>query len=232
MSVRAVLFDLDNTLYPYAPCHEAGKRAAWHRAEELGFSFDRDGFEEFYRAGRREVKREIGGTAASHERYLYFKRAFELETGVPKPSEAYRLGEAYWDAYVAEMELFDGVIETFEALSEAGIEIGIVTNLTTHVQLQKLDALGIEDYLDVLVTSEESGREKNASDMFALALTRLDRRPSEVMMVGDDAEADVEGANAVGLTTVLFNADETELRSRRTPDHRLEHMSDLQELVR
>jgi len=229
MSYRAVLFDLDDTLYPYAPCNAAGKRAAREAAAELGYAFDEAAFAEFYAAGREAVKREIGGTAAAHERYLYFKRALELETGRPQPADAHRLGSAYWDGYVDAMAAREGVHETLATLRDAGVALGVVTNLTTRIQLRKLAALELEDAFDAVVTSEEVGRDKPASAPLTLGLARLDRRPSETVVVGDDPVADVAGGAAVGATTALFPADQPEAGT--APDHRLDAMSELTEVV-
>ncbi|NKE36392.1 HAD family hydrolase [Natronococcus sp. JC468] len=232
MTATVVLFDLDDTLYPYAPCKEAGMEAALEAARELGYEFDRDAFDEFYRAGRLEVKRELSGTAATHERFIYFKRAVEQHTGEPRAGDALALGEAFWEGYLEEMALFPGVEETLETLRENGVDVAITTNLTTRIQLAKVEQLGLEDHIDVLVTSEETGREKPGSVMFTLPLARLDRRVSEAVMVGDNVDADIMGANAVGLETVLWNADPDEpLEGRREPDHRIDGFGELTELV-
>lgn len=231
MDYSAVFFDLDNTLYPYQACNEAGKRAAWHRATALGYDLDREAFEARYQEARSEVKRELAGTASAHERFLYFKRLIEIHTGTHKSRHALELGEAYWEAYIDEMELFDGVRETFDAIAEAGLDIAIVSNLTTRIQLKKIEHLGIEGSIDLVVTSEEAGSEKPASIMFTLPLSQLDLRPSEVVMVGDSVTADIEGGNAVGLTTVLFNSDETDLESRRHPDHHVDSFTDIAAVV-
>ncbi|MFD1645921.1 HAD family hydrolase [Haloarchaeobius litoreus] len=231
MDYSAVFFDLDNTLYPYQPCNEAGKRAARRRATDLGYDLDREAFEARYQEARSEVKRELAGTASAHERFLYFKRLIEIHTGTHKSRHALELGEAYWEAYIDEMELFDGVVETFDAIGEAGLDIAIVSNLTTRIQLKKIEHLGIEGSIDLVVTSEEAGSEKPASIMFTLPLSQLDLRPSEVVMVGDSVTADIEGGNAVGLTTVLFNSDETELESRRRPDHHVDAFTDITGVV-
>ncbi|WP_255168405.1 HAD family hydrolase [Natrononativus amylolyticus] len=232
MSVDAVLFDFDDTLYPYSPCNEAGKRAAHRVARERGYDLEREAFEEFYRTGRRDVKLDLAGRAASHERYLYFKRALERRTGTPKPGDARALGEAYWEAYVEAMALFPGVEETLETLRENGIAVGVTTNLTTHVQLRKLEAVGLEPYLDALVTSEETGQEKPASVMFTLPLARLDCRVSRAVMVGDNVDADVVGANALGLETVLWNWEgDGPLEGQRAPDHRIDAFEALTEVV-
>lgn len=231
MNYSAVFFDLDDTLYPYPPCNEAGKRAAWRRATDLGYALDREAFEVRYQEARREVKRELAGTASAHERFLYFKRLIDIHTGTHKSRHALELGEAYWDAYIEEMELFDGVVETFDALADAGVSVAVVSNLTTRIQLKKIEHLGIEGGIDLVVTSEEAGSEKPSSIMFTLPLSQLDCRPSEVAMVGDSVSSDIEGANAVGLTTVLFNADETGLESRRRPDHRVDEFADIPAVI-
>lgn len=235
MSIDAALFDLDDTLYSYPPCKEAGKEAAFEAARELGYDLDRAGFESLYQAGRREVKREVPGTAASHERFLYFKRGLELHAETARPGDAKALGEAFWDAYLAEMTCYPRVEETLADLRNRGIDVGIVTNLTTRIQLAKLERLGLADGIDLLLTSEETGREKPGSVMFTLPLVRLDRRASETVMVGDNVDADVVGANAVGLETVLFDPRgevDGALEGDRKPDYRIDAFDELLEVIR
>ncbi|WP_049921444.1 HAD family hydrolase [Halopiger djelfimassiliensis] len=235
MSVNAVLFDFDNTFYPYSPCNRAGKDAAFETARELGYDLDREAFEECYRTGRRETKREVPGTAAAHGRVLYFKRALEERTGRPQPADALALADAYWEAYIDAIDLVPGVEGTLGTLNERGIDVGVVTNLTTRVQLEKLATLGLDSEIDLLLTSEETGREKPGSATFTLALSRLERRPSETVMVGDNVETDIVGGNAVGLETVLFDADapdgDESLDGHRAPDHRIDAFDELLEVV-
>ncbi|GAB7090725.1 HAD family hydrolase [Halorubrum luteum] len=230
MTYEAVCLDLDDTLYPYPPCNEAGKRAALETFRELGYDLDRETFDELYRFARRETKRELGGTAASHERFIYFKRALREHADVHDAAAAYELGRAYWDGFMEAMEPFDDVTPTLRTLREAGLSVAIVTNLTTHIQLEKLTRLGVDEHVDRLVTSEEVGREKPSALPFTTALAELDLRPSDAVMVGDNVETDVEGANVVGMETVLFNADpgpDAELSSIRRPDRRIDAFGEL-----
>ncbi len=231
MEYRSVFFDLDDTLYPYPPCNAAGKQAAWETFLDHGYDLERESFEALYLEARREVKRELAGTASAHERFLYFKRLIGIHAETHRSADALALGEAYWDAYVAEMALFDGVEATFSALQEAGVDVAIVSNLTTRIQLEKIRELGIEDHVDYLLTSEETGREKPSSVMFTLPLARLDRKPSETLMVGDSPSADIEGGNAVGLTTALVNNDAEGLTGWEQPDYRFEAIDEVLEVT-
>jgi len=236
MSYEAVCFDLDNTLYPYPPCNEAGKRAALAAFRERGYEMDRETFDELYATARREAKRETAVTAASHSRHIYFKRALRRYAGERDAATALALGDAYWEGYASEMALCDGVERVFDALAAAGVDVGIVTNLTTRVQLQKLSRLGIDDRVDRLVTSEEVGREKPSALPFTTALAGFDCRPSEALMVGDNVDADVAGANAVGMDTALFDAGgdapaDDELPAEQRPDYRPDAFADLTEVA-
>ncbi|WP_336038227.1 HAD family hydrolase [Halobacterium yunchengense] len=231
MSYEAVFFDLDDTLYSYPECNEAGKTAAFEAARDRGYDLSREAFDDLYMEGRREVKRELAGTASAHERFLYFKRALEFHTGTHKARDALALGEAYWGTYVETMELFDGVEATLAELRAEGVDVAVVSNLTTRIQLEKIDHLGVEEYVDLVVTSEETGSEKPASVMFTLPLAQLDRRPSEAVMVGNSVASDVAGGNAVGLTTVLFNGVADGETGNRRPDHQIDAFGEVLEVV-
>ena len=122
-------------------------------------------------------------------------------------------------------------VETLAALQDAGLEVAVVTNLTTRIQMKKIEALGIGDHVDLVLTSEETGREKPSSVMFTLPMAQLDVKPSETVMVGDSVSSDIEGGNALGLTTVLFNNDATGLDHREQPDHRIESFREVTEVV-
>ncbi|GAB6880237.1 HAD family hydrolase [Halorubrum gandharaense] len=232
MTTEAVFLDLDDTLYPYDPCNAAGKRAAFETFGDLGYDLSREAFDDLYMAARRETKRELRGTASAHERFLYFKRALRLHAGTHDANEALALGDAYWHSYIRAMSPFEGVEETLRALRDAGLTVAIVTNLTTRIQLEKLAALGVDEHVDYVLTSEETGREKPSAIMFTTPLSAFDLRPSEAVMVGDSVVADVEGGNAAGLETVLFNADpDRQLEGYERPDHRIDAFRELTEVV-
>lgn len=58
-----------------------------------------------------------------------------------------------------------------------------------------------------MVTSEEAGSEKPHSTMFLLTLNKLDLKPSDILMVGDNTISDIEDANSVGIDTVLLKKE-------------------------
>ncbi|ERH12076.1 MAG: putative hydrolase (HAD superfamily), partial [halophilic archaeon J07HB67] len=228
MSYEAVLFDLDGTLYPYEPAETAGREAAFRRAGELGYDFDRETFTTVYETGRRAVKRQLAGVAATHDRFGYFERGLARHTGDPEPADAHALGTAYWDAFCERMAPFAELRPTLDRLAATNTAVAVTTNMQTRVQLRKLTTLGVGDAVDTVVTSEMTGREKPGAAMVTLPLARLDYPPSEAVIVGDNPATDIAAAAGLPLDSVLFDHTHTHgdgetaddsLPSARRPDY-------------
>ena len=105
-----------------------------------------------------------------------------------------------------------GAVELLETLGRHP-EVNHVAILTNHlrdVQIDKLEACGLTDLVDFMVTSEEVGHRKPSGQIFQFALGRAGTSAADAVMVGDSWEGDVQGAQAAGLRAVWFNArDET-----------------------
>ena len=203
--IKAVVFDLDNTLYAYDPLdQEAGQRVQDFTCRMLGISKDR--YQEAYQFGRAETKRKLGNVASSHNRLLYFQKTLEYMKVKPMPLSL-QMYEMYWGTCLEKMQLFPGARSLIDSLCEKGIMIAVCTDLTAHIQHRKLIALGLSDDIFCLVTSEEAGREKPASEMFALCLEKLGLPAEEVCYIGDNYSKDIVGAKACGMKAIWFHPE-------------------------
>jgi len=104
--------------------------------------------------------------------------------------------------------LFPHVAETLEALKREGVAIGMVSNTgrTWGRYLRRVqDRLGIGRFFDVRVFSDEVGVRKPEPGIFRAALEELGLSQGRVVHVGDDVDADVAGAKALGMKAVWFN---------------------------
>ncbi|MFT4304567.1 MAG: HAD-IA family hydrolase, partial [Candidatus Woesearchaeota archaeon] len=190
-------------------------------------------FLKLYSISRREIHRELSGTASAHNRVLYFQRMMEKIKGKVNPSIILKLSDAYWDNFLQNMKLSKGSIEVLNFCKENDIKTAIVSDLTTKIQLKKLEKLKISNYIDVLVTSEEAGSEKPHSIMFLLTLNKLNVMPQDALMIGDNEIADIEGANFVGLTTVLLKKKILSLSKDdyRRPTFAIKNIKDLINII-
>ena len=204
--IKAVILDLDDTLYAYEPLDaKARARVCAYTCEQLGITAGK--YEEAYLFGRSETKRQLGDVGASHNRLLYYQKTLEYLGVNPMPMTL-RLYEMYWGTFLEKMALFEGVREFINSLHKHKIKVMICTDLTAHIQHRKIEALGLASDICCLVTSEEAGREKPAPEVFILCLKKLGLPPEEVCCIGDSLVKDVEGAKAVGMQAILFQPKE------------------------
>ncbi len=125
-----------------------------------------------------------------------------------EPGILLRLTNLYWRTVLRVSKPFPGVKTTLRRLKEYNVRIGVVTDLLAHIQAEKLLHLGVDRYIDFMVSSEEAGREKPHPSIYLTALHKAHIPPEDALMVGDDIEKDVLGAKDVGITGVLFGSDD------------------------
>lgn len=214
--IKAVIFDLDDTLYDYKALERAAFECVGELVRErLGVSEEQ--YEEAFMRARQVTKEKLGETAASHSRMLYFQKTLEY-LDIRPLYLALEMYETYWGFFLDNMALYPGVRELLEALHEKYIRVGVCTDLLAHIQHRKLRRLKMMDDVDCLVTSEEAGVEKPASGIFNLCLEKLRLPAGEVCFVGDNLEKDVKGAIAAGLQAVWFHPAAEVSQGEKTPD--------------
>ena len=103
------------------------------------------------------------------------------------------------------LEPYEDTIEVLTAVKTAGLRTGVVTNRWLYGMrvLEDLAYFGLDHLIDALVSSEEVGFRKPHPFIFQKALERLAVRPDEAVMIGDSYEADILGARAAGIDAIL-----------------------------
>jgi len=201
--IRAVIFDLDNTLYDYDKCDTYATERLMQFSTD-SFTITREDFFTDYARAKELVKERLGSVGASHNRMLYMQRFLEL-LGQRPAVHAVELYDVYWDSFLGIMEPYPYVEPLFQRLSAAGIRIALLTDLTAHIQHRKLLRLGIAGYIDAMVTSEEAGTEKPDSGGFRFLMEKLGLAPQELLMVGDSYDRDIRGAEAAGIKGICYS---------------------------
>lgn len=208
MFYNGLIFDLDGTLYNYDKCHETALRDTLQLLLVIcnKISYDLmhyDLIHNKYSSISSKLKNELGMTASSHNKSIYFKHLLESlnvsYTLLPK------LNSLYWQSFYQAMECYEGVKEFIRWNKTLGKKIGILTDYETEYQIIKLKQLGLLEYIDVIVTSEEVGIEKPSEQMFQTILRKMNLAANEVIMFGDNYEKDIRGANQLNILTYFFN---------------------------
>ena len=202
--IKAVLFDLDDTLYTsFDELNEQSYDAigAWG-AEHLGVPA-----REFRAAAdrwRKYYHRHLPGEPESHDRVLPMQSVLE-EFGANPILYAEALDEIYWRTLIDHMVLRPGIPELLDELRGMGLKTCVCTNMMINRQMQKIRKPGLAGRFDAFVASEEVGQDKPSPLIFRRCLEKCGCAPSEAIMVGDNPEHDVLGAVSVGIHGVWLN---------------------------
>lgn len=201
----AILFDTDNTLYPYDPAHSAAQKAVREKVVAT-FAIKPDVFDKALAEARNEVKTRLEGTASSHSRLLYLQRMLELMGLGSQVLLALDFEQTYWRTFLSNAILFDDVKGLLDDIRLLGIPSAIVTDLTAQIQFRKVVYFGLDHYFDYIVTSEEAGFDKPNAAPFQIALGKMRPSGDRIWMIGDNPVNDIRGGremiNAVTLQKI------------------------------
>lgn len=229
---EAVIFDTDNTLYPYDPAHKEATRAVEEKVyQQLGI--DHDVFRAAFIKAREEIKNRLGKVASSHSRLLYMQRTIEkLELGT-RILTTLDLEQTYWRTFLSNCRLFPGAVDFIQLLKSKGIITANITDLTAQIQFRKLVYFGLDEFFDYVVTSEEAGADKPDRRPFEVALQKLKIEPKNIWMIGDNPNSDMAGAGEMGIIKIqkFHSGVEVINTGMAKPDLVFNNYSDLNSLI-
>jgi putative hydrolase of the HAD superfamily len=206
--LRAILFDLDDTLYPEQEYVLSGFRAVADWAEHhLGIPSQRG-------CGQLKELFDTGIRGNTFDCWL-------SGHGLNDPEKVADLVSVYRD-HEPHIRLFPDAVDVLPRLHKQ-YRLGLVTDGYCETQRRKITALSIEDHLDTIVLSDTLGRNywKPNPKPFQVALATLGINAEDAIYVGDNPEKDFLGARHAGMRSVRIkrpNCEHTQ-DSPATPEH-------------
>jgi putative hydrolase of the HAD superfamily len=198
--IRAIIFDLDNTLVDFMKMKAAAVNAAIDGMIDAGLSQPREA-----------VKARID--AIYKVQGLEYQRVFDellgSEAGGIDPKILASGIVAYRRARGSAMVLYPHVQMTLLELTKRGIRLGVVSDAPRSQVWLRLCDLGLQHTFDGVVTFDDTGERKPSPAPFREVLRRLNVSAQESLMVGDWAERDVVGGRSLGMKTVFARYGDT-----------------------
>ncbi len=201
--IKHIFFDLDHTLWDFDRNSKLAFQALFHKYridldltdfltiyEPINYAY----WAKFRVEAVSKIELRRGRLSDS---FAQFQLSFS-------DSELDAMAETYIEELPKNNFLFDGVIQTLEEL-QPKYRLHIITNGFHGVQHNKLHKSGLIDYFNSVTTSEEVGLKKPNPVIFQKALQKAQAEPQESLMVGDTFEADILGAEAIGMHTLFYN---------------------------
>ena len=203
--VRAVLFDMDDTLFDHRHSSRSGLVAIQQRYPCFQHT-PIDELERIHLSLLEEVHLQVlrGEMSLEQARTVRMERLFAQFGGQSSPETVEEAARRYRQVYQASRQIVPGTIALLEAL-RPHVKIGIVSNNMLAEQQGKLRYLGLEAHIDILVVSEEVGILKPEAGIFQVALERLQCSAEEAVMIGDAWHNDILGARGAGIRAIWLN---------------------------
>ncbi|UCD08075.1 MAG: HAD-IA family hydrolase [Dehalococcoidales bacterium] len=212
---KAVFFDWFNTLAIYNPpreelqsqaIRESGFNLSAEQVKPALFDADRLVFDENAKYPMRLRSKE-----EQTEIYIRYETTLLKDIGIDLSDEPStvakifkRIEELYSDIGFA---LYDDVIPSMKKLRKQDLKIGLITNLEIDMN-PVCSKLGLDPYLDLIVTSGEAGSDKPQPEIFLLALKKAGVESSEAVHVGDQYKIDAVGAKNAGIKPIIIDRDD------------------------
>ena len=137
-------------------------------------------------------------------RYGRLKEAFNAIEVEIDDNTINKLSVLYIEYLTTFNHLYDGATEVLEYL-KTRYELHIITNGFEEAQERKMKNSNIRHYFKTITNSEMVGVKKPNPKIFNFALDIANANPEESIMIGDSLEADIQGAEGVGMDTIFFN---------------------------
>ncbi|MBI4429716.1 MAG: HAD-IA family hydrolase [Ignavibacteriales bacterium] len=221
--IKAVVFDLDNTLVDFMLMKRQAVDAAIHAMRDAGLKLSVD-----------EIRKRIDE--------IYEVRGMEFQTVFDEllynefSKIDYKILSAgvlaYRRAREAALVPYPHVYMALMELMKMHLKLAVVSDAPSKEAWLRLTYLNLHHMFDVVVTFDDTGERKPSPEPFKKVLERLMVEPSEALMVGDWAERDVVGATQVGMKTVFARYGDTFSTQVSNADYDIDDIAQLIDIVR
>jgi putative hydrolase of the HAD superfamily len=190
MQLKAVLFDLDDTLHDKSATLRAVSNSQYLAASLARLGVDEHAWQEsFVELNNLRIEKS--------EVFARLAKSFAL----PPVLQASLLED--FDNNLGKLAVpFPGAVDLLQACKGRGLKTAIVTNGRDAFQRSKIAGMGLTALVDAVATSGAFGSKKPDLAIFHYCLDALKVEPGEAAFVGDDLEADIEPAVAIGMRAI------------------------------
>ncbi len=221
--MRAVLFDLDNTLIDFMRMKKLSCEAAISAMIDAGLSMEK--------GAAYSLLFDLYGVHGIEHQEI-FQKFLEKATGKIDYKILSRGIHAYRKMQAGYLEPYPHVRSTLIALKARGLRLGIVSDAPRLKAWMRLTEIGLTDFFDVVVTLDDTGKAKPHEMPFRAAVRELGEKAEEILFVGDNPGRDIEGAKKIGMRTALAKYGQIFPDTKTKADYELNDIAELGQIIK
>ena len=221
--LKAVIFDLDNTLLDFMRMKKVAVRAGIEAMVEAGLEVNpQQGLQDILAIYERK----------GFEYQEVFDDYLKGQSGVVNYKYLAAAIVAYRRAKEASLVLYPRVNATLMALAKQGLKLGVVSDAPSREAWMRLCYLNLHHMFDGVVTFDDTGVYKPAPEPFEFVCRLLDIKPEEAIMVGDWPQRDLVGAAKLGMKTAFARYGNANGVETSSADYELDDIHELLDIVK
>ena len=234
-----IFIDFDDTLYD---THGNANKAL----SELFCHFGLNDFfasEDAFRIPYWEVNTELWALYAhgkiSRDKLIVERFRRPLSLGVNADGKHFDTSEAqclkvsdyFLEQCACKPDTISGAHEAIQHLKQRGYRLHLCSNGFCEVQYKKLNASHMTDYFDTIILSEEAGANKPSAQFFNFALQKSGANRQSTLMIGDNLDTDIIGAQNARLRTMFFNRQQIKIETTLHVDYEIKSLHEIMWLL-
>ena len=198
--IRAIVFDLDNTLMDFMKMKDLGVQGAVDAMIDAGLPLERE-------AAHRRIYEIYKVEGIEYQKV--FDEFLQMERGRIEPKLLAAAIVGYRRARESALVVYPHTHHTMVELVKRGLKLAVVSVAPRMQAWLRLTYLQLHHVFDAVVTLEDTRMRKPAPEPFKKALELLEVEAGDAIMVGDWAERDVVGAKRIGMLTAFARYGDT-----------------------
>jgi len=151
-----------------------------------------------------------------------------------EPSKSFldNLTQEYWKTVIEKSTLYRDTISILSYLKNKGYPLGLLTDTdgTKGMKFKRIEALNLKNWFNAIIVAGEGTREtklKNTTPFFLIS-KKLNLKPEECVLVGDNPSTDIRGAKKTGMLTILVKRKNNKIKIR--PDRIIRRLIELRRI--
>ncbi len=223
--IKAVLFDLDNTLIDFMKVKRSSVDAAINAMLAAGV-----------RISKKKATRILYQLYRQHgiEHQQIFQKFLRAVLGKLNYKVLAEGIVAYRKMQTGILQPYTDVVPTLKRLRQQQLKLAIVSDAPRMRAWLRLVEMGIQNHFDAVVCHEDTGHYKHTGLPFKRALKLLQLKPGQCLMVGDWPERDIVGAKKLGIRTIFakYGATKKIQKAKSGADFEIESVTEVAAVVK